>query len=224
MIGNSSFKKIGMPPQTLEMLLIEQIKDVTDAISDLKEERGSRMTIKEMEKVKDRMTAQWERAFAIENKDKVVTFDELGVDALYIDEADEFKNLFITTSLSHISGLSHLQGSDKAFDLFVKVRYLQEQNNGRGVYFATGTPVANTIAEIYTMQRYMQYDEMKARGIHYFDSWASTFGQVTIGWELDATGVNYKLNSRFSKFQNVPELTALYRSFADVVTKEDLQR
>src|SRR5260364_167469 len=165
-----------------------------------------------------------ERRFAAEKKDKVVTFDELGVDALFIDEADEFKNLFIATSLSRISGLGNLQGADKAFDLFVKARYLQQQHHGRGVYFATGTPVANTIAEIYTMQRYLQYDEMKARGIHHFDAWASIFGQVTTGWELDATGVNYRLNSRFSKFQNVPELTAPYRSFADVVTKEDLQR
>jgi len=177
-----------------------------------------------MEKARERMQTKLQRAAETGTKDKVVTFDELGVDAMFIDEADEFKNLFITTSLSRISGLGNLQGSDKAFDLFVKARYLQSQNGGRGVYFATGTPVANAIAEIYTMQRYMQYDEMKVRGIHHFDSWASTFGQVVTGWELDATGVNYRLNSRFAKFQNVPELTNLYRSFADVITREDLQR
>ncbi|WP_238984957.1 Eco57I restriction-modification methylase domain-containing protein [Candidatus Glomeribacter gigasporarum] len=223
-IGHSSFKKIGMPSETLEMLLFEQIDDTTDAIFNLGAERGNYSIIKEMEKARERMRAKLERMFAAEKKDKVVTFDELGVDALFIDEADEFKNLFIATSLSRISGLGNLQGADKAFDLFVKARYLQQQHHGRGVYFATGTPVANTIAEIYTMQRYLQYDEMKARGIHHFDAWASIFGQVTTGWELDATGVNYRLNSRFSKFQNVPELTAPYRSFADVVTKEDLQR
>ncbi|NLP65522.1 N-6 DNA methylase [Paraburkholderia sacchari] len=223
-VGHSSFKKIGMPPQMLNDILNEQIDDLTDAILSMKAERGDRVTIKEMEKARDRMKAKLERAAETGAKDRVVTFDELGIDAMFVDEADEFKNLFITTSLSRISGLGNLQGSDKAFDLFVKARYMQKQNDGRGVYFATGTPVANTIAEIYTMQRYMQYDELKSRGIHHFDAWASTFGQVVTGWELDATGVNYRLNSRFSKFQNVPELTNLYRSFADVITREDLQR
>lgn len=223
-IGHSSFKKIGMPQETLDEILHEQIDDLANAISLQKSENGDRLTIKEMEKTRDRMEAKLKRAAETGSKDKVVTFDELGVDALFVDEADEFKNLFITTSLSRISGLGNLQGSDKAFDLFVKVRYLQKQNNGRGVYFATGTPVANTIAEIYTMQRYMQYDELKRRGIHHFDAWASTFGEVVTGWELDATGVNYRLNSRFSKFQNVPELTAMYRTFADVITRSDLER
>lgn len=223
-VGHSSFKKIGMPQETLDNILHEQIDDLADAIALQKSENGERLTIKEMEKTRDRMQAKLERAAETGSKDKVVTFDELGVDALFVDEADEFKNLFITTSLSRISGLGNLQGSDKAFDLFVKARYLQTQNNGRGVYFATGTPVANTIAEIYTMQRYMQYDELKRRGIHHFDAWASTFGEVVTGWELDATGVNYRLNSRFSKFQNVPELTAMYRTFADVITRADLER
>jgi N12 class adenine-specific DNA methylase/predicted RNA methylase len=223
-IGHSSFKKIGMPQETLDEILHEQIDDLVDAISLQKAESGDRVTIKEMEKTRDRMEARLKRAAETGSKDKVVTFDELGVDALFVDEADEFKNLFITTSLSRISGLGNLQGSDKAFDLFVKARYLQKENNGRGVYFATGTPVANTIAEIYTMQRYMQYDELKRRGIHHFDAWASTFGEVVTGWELDATGVNYRLNSRFSKFQNVPELTAMYRTFADVITRADLER
>jgi len=223
-IGHSSFKKIGMPEETLDEILHEQIDDLTDAVLALKAEGGERITIKQMEKTRDRMKAKLERSAETGSKDKVVTFDELGVDALFVDEADEFKNLFINTSLSRISGLGNLQGSDKAFDLFVKARYLQKQNNGRGVYFATGTPVANTIAEIYTMQRYMQYDELKRRGIHHFDAWASTFGEVVTGWELDATGVNYRLNSRFSKFQNVPELTAMYRTFADVITRADLER
>jgi N12 class adenine-specific DNA methylase/predicted RNA methylase len=223
-IGHSSFKKIGMPKETLDEILHEQIDDLTEAIAKMKTENGERLTIKEMEKTRDRMDAKLKKAAETGSKDKVVTFDELGVDSLFVDEADEFKNLFINTSLSRISGLGNLQGSDKAFDLFVKVRYLQKQNDGRGVYFATGTPVANTIAEIYTMQRYMQYDELKARGIHHFDAWASTFGEVVTGWELDATGVNYRLNSRFSKFQNVPELTAMYRTFADVITRADLER
>ncbi|CAG9260920.1 Helicase domain protein [Burkholderia diffusa] len=223
-VAHSSFKKIGMPADTLDELLNEQITDLTDAIAQLKQERGDRVTIKEMEKARDRMKERLERKADTGAKDRAVSFADLGVDALCVDEAHEFKNLFITTSLSRISGLGNLAGSEKAFDLFVKCRYLQQNNNNRGVFFATGTPISNTIAELYTMQRYMQYHELKERGIVHFDAWASTFGQVVTGWELDATGVNYRLNSRFSKFQNVPELTSQYRTFADVITKSDLDR
>lgn len=222
-VGHSSLKKIGMPPETLEAILREQIDDLTSAVLQLKSERGDRVTIKEMEKAKDRMEAKLKRHAETGSKDRVVTFDELGVDALLVDELHEFKNLFITTSLSRISGLGNLAGSDKAFDLFVKARYLQQTYDGRGVYGGTGTPISNTIAELYTVQRYMRYDDLKARGIQHFDAWASAFGQVVTGWELDATGVNYKLNSRFAKFQNVPELVAMYRSFADVITQQDLE-
>ena len=223
-VAHSSFKKIGMPDATLRELLNEQIDDLTDAINQMKEDKGDRLSIKEMEKAKERMEARLLRHADTGAKDKAVSFADLGVDALFVDEAHEFKNLFITTSLNRVSGLGNLAGSEKAFDLFVKCRYLQQQNDGRGVFFATGTPISNTIAELYTMQRYMQYDGLKERGIVHFDAWASTFGQVVTGWELDATGVNYRLNSRFSKFQNVPELTAMYRTFADVITKSDLDR
>jgi N12 class adenine-specific DNA methylase len=223
-VAHSSFKKIGMPQDTLEQLLQEQISDLTDAILDLKSARGDRITIKEMEKAKDRMKERLEKKADTGSKDQAVTFADLGVDALVVDEAQEFKNLYITTSLSRISGLGNLTGSEKAFDLFVKCRYLQQRYDGRGVYLATGTPLSNTIAELYTVQRYMQYDELKERGIVHFDAWASTFGQVVTGWELDATGVNYKLNSRFSRFQNVPELNTMYRAFADVITRSDLQQ
>ncbi|HHV7525066.1 TPA: DEAD/DEAH box helicase family protein [Burkholderia orbicola] len=223
-VAHSSFKKIGMPEDTLRELLEEQIEDLSDAITQIKAEQGDRITIKEMEKAKERMTERLERKADTGAKDQAVSFADLGVDSLFVDEAHEFKNLFITTTLSRVSGLGNLAGSEKAFDLFVKSRYLQQRNDGRGVFFATGTPISNTIAELYTMQRYLQYDELKARGIVHFDAWASTFGQVVTGWELDATGVNYRLNSRFSKFQNVPELISLYRTFADVITKSDLDR
>ncbi len=223
-VGHSSLKKIGMPPETLDAILSEQIDDLTAALRRLKEERGDRVTIKNMEKAKERMEAKLQRQASAGTKDRVVTFDELGVDMLMVDELHEFKNLFINTTLNRVSGLGNLIGSDKAFDLFVKVRYLQMKHDGRGVFGGTGTPISNTIAEMYTMQRYMQYDQMKARGIEHFDAWASTFGQVVTGWELDATGMNYKLNSRFSKFQNVPELIAQYRTFADVVTLADLKQ
>lgn len=142
---------------------------------------------------------------------------------LLTDEFDLYKNLFINTTMQSVAGLGNLTGSDMAFDLFVKGRYLDQRYNDRGMYGATGTPLSNSIAEMYTLQRYFQYDDMKNRGILHFDAWASTFGQVVAGWELDATGVNYKLNSRFSKFQNVPELVNMYRSFADVILREDLE-
>jgi N12 class adenine-specific DNA methylase/predicted RNA methylase len=223
-VAHSSFKRIGIPKDTLDTILTEQIDDLTDAILQMKREKGDRVTIKEMEKAKDRMEARMKKAADTGSKDKAITFDELGVDALLVDEAHMFKNLQITTSMSRVSGLGNLEGSEMAFDLFAKCRYLQMKQEGRGVYFATGTPISNTIAELYTMNRYMRYDDMRKRGIAHFDAWASTFGQVVTGWELDATGVNYRLNSRFAKFQNVPELVALYRTFADVITQTDLQR
>lgn len=221
-VAHSSFKKIGMPPDVLQEILQEQVDDLVDAIRKLKEQDGDRFSIKQMEKTRDRMKAKLARLSETGTKDTAVDFADLGIDALFVDEAHEFKNLFINTSLNRISGLGNLAGSDKAFDLFVKARYIQKKHGNRGVFFATGTPISNTIAELYTMQRYLQYDELCRREIVHFDSWASTFGQVVAGWELDATGVNYRLNSRFSKFQNVPELIALYRTFADVVTKKDL--
>lgn len=223
-VGHSSLKKIGMPAETLSSILSEQIDDLTEAVRRMKEEKGDRITIKALEKTRDRMQAKMERAASATTKDNVVDFDELGVDMLLVDESQEFKNLFINTSLSRVSGLGDLTGSDKAFDLFVKARYLQTKHEGRGVFFGTGTPLSNTVAEMYTVMRYMMYDEMKARNIEHFDAWASAFGRVVTGWELDATGVNYKLNSRFAKFQNVPELVSLYRNFADVITAEDLER
>ena len=222
-VAHSSFKKIGMPADTLDLILNEQITDLSTSIVQMKNESGDRITIKEMEKARDRMQARLQRAAETGSKDRAVSFADLGVDALLVDESHEFKNLFITTTMTRVSGLGNLSGSDKAFDLFVKARHVQRTNDGRGVFFATGTPISNTIAELYTVQRYMQYDEMKARGVVHFDAWASTFGQVVTGWELDATGVNYRLNSRFAKFQNVPELVNLYRSFADVITKADLE-
>jgi len=222
-VAHSSFKKIGMPEDMLNSILNEQIDDLTDSILKVKADKGDRITIKEMEKARDRMKSKLEKAAETGTKDRAVNFADLGVDCLAIDEMHEFKNLFINTSMNRVSGLGNLAGSDKAFDMFVKVRYIQKMNEGRGVFGATGTPISNTIAELYTVQRYMQYDEMKSRGIVHFDAWASTFGQVVTGWELDATGVNYRLNSRFAKFQNVPELINLYRTFGDTITNTDLQ-
>ena len=221
-VAHSSFKKIDMPRDVQEEILREQIDAVIEAIEASKAAEGGRATIKQLEKQREKMEERYNALLAgTGQKDRAVDFSDLGVDALFIDESHEFKNLAFQTTMN-VSGLGNVTGSAKALDLFIKCRYLQRQNNGRGVYFMTGTPISNTIAEVYTLQRYMQYDELKNKDIEHFDAWASTFGQVTSGWELDATGVNYKLKSRFAKFQNVPELLSMYRTFADVVTKADL--
>lgn len=221
-VAHSSFRKIDMPHDIQREILKEQIDAVLEAIEAVKEAEGGRATVKQLEKQRENMEARYELLLAgTGKKDTSVDFADLGVDALFVDESHEFKNLAYQTTMN-VSGLGNITGSAKALDLFIKCRYLQRKNEGRGVYFLTGTPISNTIAEVYTLQRYMQYEELQAKGIDHFDSWASTFGQVTSGWELDATGVNYKLKSRFAKFQNIPELLAMYRTFADVVTKNDL--
>lgn len=221
-VAHSSFKKIGLPPATLNKVLNEQVDDLTEAIRAARAEAGQRTLVKEMEKTRDKLKAMMQRKAKTGEKDQGVTFADLGVDALFVDESQEFKNLYITTKMRNVAGLGNLVGSQKAFDLFVKCRYLQEKNNGRGVFFATGTPLSNSIAEMFTVQRFLQYDELKRKGLAHFDSWASTFGQVATGWELDATGVGYKLNNRFAKFQNVPELIRMYRAVGDVVTNSDI--
>jgi N12 class adenine-specific DNA methylase len=221
-VAHSSFKKIETPRDMQEEILQEQIDAVIAAIAESKENNGSRATVKQLEKQREKMETRYEKLMAGTGaKDRSVDFGDLGVDALFVDESHEFKNLSYTTTMN-VSGLGNITGSAKALDMFIKCRYLQKKHEGRGVYFMTGTPISNTIAEVYTLQRYLQSDELKSKGIEYFDAWASTFGQITNGWELDATGVNYRLKSRFSSFQNVPELLSMYRTFADVVTKGDL--
>ncbi len=221
-VAHSSFKKVEMPQDLQKEILQEQIDAVITAIETAKMDFGKRSTIKQLEKQREKMENRYEKLIAgTGTKDRAVDFGDLGIDALFVDESHEFKNLSFATSMN-VAGLGNITGSAKAFDLFIKCRYLQKKHNGRGVYFLTGTPISNTIAEVFTLQRYLQYDELQKKDIGHFDAWASTFGQITSGWELDATGVNYKLKSRFASFQNVPELLSMYRTFADVVTKNDL--
>lgn len=221
-VAHSSFGKIEMPHEEQRQILTEQIEAAMEAISEVKSSGGSRATIKQLEKQRERFETRYgELMSKMGKRDSAVDFADLGVDALFVDESQEFKNLAFQTGMN-VSGLGNITGSGKAFDLFVKCRYLQRKHEGRGVYFLTGTPISNSIAEVYTLQRYLQYDELQKKEVGHFDAWASTYGQITNGWELDATGVNYKLRSRFAKFQNVPELLSMYRSFADVVTKNDL--
>ncbi len=193
-VAHSSFRKIDMPRDVQEEILQEQINMVIDAIAAAKEAAGGRATIKQLEKQREKMETRYQELVASAGKkDENVDFSDLGVDALFVDESHEFKNLAFQTTMN-VSGLGNVTGSAKALDLFIKCRYLQRKNDGRGLYFMTGTPISNTIAEVYTLQRYMQYEELKNKDIEFFDAWASTFGQVTNGWELDATGVNYKLS------------------------------
>lgn len=223
-IAHSSFGKIETPLNEQREILTEQIEMTVSAIDEIKNKGGVRTTIKQLEKWRERLKTRHDELMSrLGTKDRAVDFSDLGVDMLFVDESQEFKNLAFQTSMN-VSGLGNVAGSGKAFDLFVKCRYLQRKNDGRGVFFMTGTPISNSIAEVYTLQRYLQYDELQKKEIGHFDAWASAYGQIRNGWELDATGMNYKLQSRFAKFQNVPELLCMYRSFADVITKKDIDR
>lgn len=224
-VAHSSFKKIGMPADTERNILNEMMKDIADAIEDMKNERGDRNVIRDMERIKENLKAKMSKlADRTGEKDKAVTFDELGADALFVDEAHLFKNLFYTSRMSGVAGLGNASGSGRAFDLFVKTRYLQNRTGGKGaVVFATGTPVSNSLVEMFTMQRYMIYDDLKDRGIHLLDAWARVFGDVQQVYEVHPSGSGYRLATRFAKFVNMPELMTLYRAFADVITLDDLK-
>lgn len=224
-IGHSSLKKIGLPEQTERCVLQEMVDDISDAIERIKVERGDRNVTRDMERIKDNLQAKVkklnERAG---DKDNVVTFDELGVDGLFVDELDEFKNLFFTTTMQQVAGLGNAVGSGKAFDLFVKRRWLVEKYGEQAVFVGgTGTPISNSLVEMYTMQRYMIYDELRRRGIHLLDAWAGCFGDVQHVYEVHPSGSGYRLSTRFAKFVNMPELMTLYKGFADVVTLDDLK-
>lgn len=220
-IPHTSFMFLEMPKEYLDKFYQSEIDQLETALKHI-DKKDNKLTVKQLEKQKEKIIESQRKVFENGNKSKNVDFSDLGVDALFVDEAHEFKNLKLLTSLS-VSGLGTREGSKKAMELYMKCRYIQEQNNGKGVYFLTGTPISNSISEVYTMQKYMQTDVLEEKGIIHFDAWASTFGRITSNWELDATGVNYALKSRFANFDNVPELLSMYRTFADVVTRSDIE-
>ena len=224
-VAHSSFKKVGMPPDMEAEILNEMLKDISDAIEDMKAERGDRNVMRDMERIKENLEAKMDRLKETGGKkDNVVTFDELGVDALFLDEAHLYKNLFYHSQMQGVTGLGNPSGSGRAFDMFVKTRYLQKHYGGRApIVFATGTPVSNSLVEMFTMQRYMMYDDLRARGIHLLDPWAKMFGEVQNVYEVHPSGNGYRLATRFAKFQNLGELMKLYRGFADVITMDDLK-
>ncbi|NPV80789.1 MAG: DEAD/DEAH box helicase family protein [Firmicutes bacterium] len=225
-ISHSSFGMIPMSSQAIEDFYNEQIRELETAI-ELEVQSGTRSSkgyVKNLEKAKKRLETEMEKKLSKIKRDKdALPFEDLGVDALFVDEAHEFKNLFFTTRMNRVKGVGSKEGSAKAFDLYMKVRYLQKLNGGRGVVFATGTPIANSMAGMYTLQRYLQPDELKAKGIHNFDAWAKAFGEVISVWEMSPTGSGYRQTDRFAKFNNLGELLMMFRSFADVQTQEMLK-
>lgn len=223
-VPHSSFVKIGMPEDMQQEVLNEQINDITDAIDELKKsKKGEGFSVRQMEKARERIKERIERLSAgTGRKDQAVNFAELGIDGLAVDEAHLFKNLFYYTQMRGVAGLGDPNGSARAFDLFVKSRYISKL--GGRMIFATGTPISNSLVEMFTMQRYMAYADMKARGIHHLDSWAGVYGKIAQVWEIDPSGQGSRLSNRFAKFVNLPELLTSYRSFADVLTMDHLHK
>ena len=220
-IGHSQFEKIPMSIERQQELLQEQIDDITRGIADVKSNRGENYTIKQMEKTKKTLETRLEKLNKQERKDDVVTFEELGVDKLFVDEAHNYKNLFLYTKMRNVGGLAQTE-AQKSSDLFMKCRYLDEITGGKSTVFATGTPVSNSMAELYTMQRYLQYGELRKNELEHFDNWASTFGETVTAIELAPEGTGYRTKTRFAKFHNLPELMAMFKEVADIQTAETL--
>ena len=221
-IAHSQLTKIQNDPKFTKRFLDEQINTINNAIDQVREIEGKdTRTVKQYEKNRAKLEEQVESLLNL-NRDDLITFKELGVDALAIDEAHEFKNLQYTTSLQRVGGLGNPEGSKKAFDLFIKARMLGEETGEKNLFFLTGTPISNTIAEMYTMQKYMDYEQLKENDILHFDAWVKQYAEVVSDWELSPSG-KYQMRSRLSKFKNMPELMQSYRSFADVVTREQIQ-
>ncbi len=200
----------------------EQLHELELAIREQRQNDANRRIVKDLERAKKRLEVQLKDLAAEEKKDNTLTFEELGVDRLFVDEAHYFKNLFYVSKMSRIAGLPQT-ASERAFDMFLKVQHIQRLNGGGGVVFATGTPIANTVAEMFTMQRYLQMEALRAQNVHHFDSWAGTFGEPVTAMELSPDGAGYRLNTRFARFINVPELMQQFRSVADIQTAEMLK-
>ena len=223
-VAHSSFGKVQVDPEHEAEFIREQINDLTSSIEAIREAEGqSSRNVKDAAKRRDALEERLKKLVDSENKDNSLYWSELGVDALFVDEAHEFKNLAYSTSMRNVAGLGDASGSQRAMDMFMKVRHVLKATGGRNVVFATGTPISNTMAEMYTMQRYMDYDNLKAQGLSHFDAWARMFGEVVTDWELSPSG-KYKMTARFAKFVNMPELMQRYTSFADVINRDDINR
>lgn len=220
-IGHSQFEKIPMSIERQREQLEQQISDILKGIDMAKRERGENFTIKQLEKSRRILENKLEKLNTQDRKDDVVTFEELGIDKLFVDEAHNYKNLFLYTKMRNVGGIAQTE-AQKSSDLFMKCRYLDEITNGKGTVFATGTPVSNSMVELYTMQRYLQYDGLRNQGLEHFDNWASTFGETVTAIELAPEGTGYRSKTRFAKFHNLPELMALFKEVADIQTADTL--
>ena len=220
-IGHSQFERIPVSRERQERLLQEQIWEIEDGISELKASRAERFTIKELERTKKNLEVKLQKLHDAARKDDVVTFEQLGVDRLYVDEAHSFKNLFLYTKMRNVAGLSTTD-AQKSSDMLLKCRYIDELTHGKGVTFATGTPISNSMTELYTMMRYLQHDMLKRNSLTHFDCWASAFGETTTAIELAPEGTGYRARTRFAKFFNLPELMNLFREAADIKTSDQL--
>ena len=220
-IGHSQFEKIPVSMERQQRLLAEQIFEVEEGLRELKSQRAERFTIKSLERTKRGLEAKLKKLQDSSRKDDVVTFEQLGVDRLYVDEAHNYKNLFLYTKMRNVAGLSATD-AQKSSDMLLKCRYIDEITDSRGVVFATGTPVSNSMAELYTMMRYLQHDAIRGKGLAHFDCWASTFGETQTAIELAPEGTGYRARTRFAKFFNLPELMTLFKEAADIKTSDQL--
>ena len=220
-IGHSQFERIPVSQERQQRLLREQLDDITHGIEELKYQRGEQFSIKQLERTRKQLENRLSKLEAEERKDDVITFEQLGVDRLYVDEAHSFKNLFLYTKMRNVAGLSQTE-SQKSSDMFLKCRYMDEITGSKGIVFATGTPVSNSMTELYTMQRYLQYGTLQQKSMSHFDAWASTFGETTTAIELAPEGTGYRARTRFAKFFNLPELMNLFKEVADIKTADQL--
>ena len=220
-IGHSQFEKIPVSMERQQRLLEEQINEVEEGLRELKEQRAERFTIKSLERTKRGLETKLKKLQDSSRKDDVVTFEQLGVDRLYVDEAHHYKNLFLYTKMRNVAGLSTTD-AQKSSDMLLKCRYIDEITDSKGVVFATGTPVSNSMTELYTMMRYLQHDDIRRKGLAHFDCWASTFGETQTAIELAPEGTGYRARTRFAKFFNLPELMTLFKEVADIKTSDQL--
>ena len=218
-IGHSQFEKIPLSAERQERLIQEQMDEIEEAIEEAKEQAGEHFTVKQLEKLRKTLKQKLEKLQATDRKDDVVTFEQLGVDRLFVDESQNYKNLFLYTKMRNVAGLSTSE-AQKSSDMFGKCRYLDEITGGRGVIFATGTPISNSMTEMYTLMRYLQYNTLQQKGLTHFDAWASTFGETTTAIELAPEGTGYRARTRFAKFFNLPELMAMFKEAADIKTSD----
>ena len=222
-IGHSQFERIPLSEERQKKIIEEQIEELEEGIQQAKlESDGSRFTVKQLEKTKKSLRRRLEKLENKEKKDDVVTFEELGVDRLYVDEAHYYKNAFLYTKMRNVAGIAQNE-AQKSADMFNKCQYLDEITGGKGITFATGTPVSNSMTELYTMQRYLQYGKLNRMGLGHFDSWASTFGEVVTSIELAPEGTGYRAKSRFARFYNIPELMSMFKEIADIKTADQLE-